>query len=87
MNRPVRTGTPVRVTSRTSTTPRLMITSSRRSARIAAMERLNTLAGVDDGLDAIALHLGRAAVARPSSRATGRQKLYQTLSKGLLDLS
>ena len=50
-------------------------------------ERLNTLAGVDDGLDAIALHLGRAAVARPSSRATGRQKLYQTLSKGLLDLS
>ena len=37
MNRPVRTGVPLRVTSVTSTTPRLVLTSTRRPLRVATM--------------------------------------------------
>src|SRR5712671_454895 len=42
MNRPVRTGTPVRVTSRTSTTPRDVTTSIRRPARVATISKVWT---------------------------------------------
>ena len=42
MNRPVRTGTPVRVTSRTSTTPRAVTTSIRRPARVATISKVWT---------------------------------------------
>ena len=37
MNRPVRTVWPLRVTSRTSTTPRDVVTSTRRPARVAVI--------------------------------------------------
>ena len=40
MNRPVRTGVPERVTSLTSTTPRLVATSSRRPARVASITKV-----------------------------------------------
>ena len=36
----VRTGVPVRVTSLTSTTPRVVVTSSRRPARVASMTKV-----------------------------------------------
>ena len=67
MNRPVRTVWPLRVTSRTSTTPRDVVTSTRRPARVARdLERLDALPGVDQRLDPIALH---GATIVPSSRA------------------
>jgi len=40
MNRPVRTGVPPRVTSLTSTTPRDVVTSIRRPARVASMTKV-----------------------------------------------
>ena len=42
MNRPERTVCPVRVTSRTSTTPREVVTSSRRPARVATIWKVWT---------------------------------------------
>jgi hypothetical protein len=42
MNRPVRTGVPPRVTSVTSTTPRAVVTSMRRPARLATISNVCT---------------------------------------------
>src|SRR6187551_2467974 len=42
MKRPVRTGVPPRVTSLTSTTPRLVVTSRRRPARVASITNVWT---------------------------------------------
>ena len=70
MNRPVRTGTPVLVTSRTSTTPR-----ARHDLDPPAglgrhdLERLDALPGVDHRLDSIALHGGILVLSRHPFRA------------------
>ena len=57
MNLAVRTGLPERVTSRTSTTPRVVTTSMRRPALVATMSNVWTpWPGIDHGLDSIALH-------------------------------
>ena len=57
MNLAVRTGLPERVTSRTSTTPRVVTTSMRRPGLGRHdVERLDALARIDHGLDSIALH-------------------------------
>ena len=40
MKRPVRTGVPLRVTSLTSTTPRAVVTSTRRPARVATISNV-----------------------------------------------
>ena len=68
MNRPVRTGVPPRVTSVTSTTPRDVVDLDP-PARPGGddLEGLDALTGVDDGLDAIALH---ARIVLPAASPT-----------------
>ena len=58
MKRPLRTGRPVRVTSATSTTPRLVVISMRRPARVALdLEALHASGtGIDQDLHSVALH-------------------------------
>ena len=74
MNRPVRTGVPPRVTSVTSTTPRAVVTSSRRPFFVATMSNVWTpCPGVDHDLDPIASHA--RTIPQPPMRTIARREV------------